>query len=541
MKYNRSQKINHLDNSDKLLWIIVVVGILLRLIRYFHNPSFWFDESVISIDIINRSFPDFINPSPDYDQGQPLGFLVLIKLAVQMFGNSEYAFRLFPLLFGIGSLFLFYRVAKYHIEPKAVLIALGLFAILDPMVQFASELKSYSGDVFFALLIFAYTMYFQTHKQNVLRSAFFAVLGAVIVIFSTPSVFVLAGVGAIMILSCAYKKDWTGFAAISIISSVWVVSFFAYYFIYLSVLGTNVTVGVEQILKWEGAYMPFPPMSFSDIRWFIDLFFDTFSYPVGLTLTGVAALLFLFGCVSMISRKKETFFLIVSPIVITLLAAAIHRYPFRGRLILFIVPFILLIIAEGVVHILNKVENKSAMTGTIVLVLLFFQPLSSATYHTIKPFSRGEIIPVLNDIKEKWQDGDVLYVHWYAQYAFEYYSKYHPEPYAFDVDEYVIGIASRGWYDRWKKEDLSKYYDMEKAITQTGTDVFSLFVKDLNKLKGHKRVWILFTEVVPRNGMREESFFLFQLDSIGQRLDSFGKSGVSAAYLYDLSMDAGDG
>lgn len=88
---------------------------------------------------------------------------------------------------------------------------------------------------------------------------------------------------------------------------------------------------------------------------------------------------------------------------------------------------------------------------------------------------------------------------------------------------------------RWRKQEGSKYYDLEKVTTQSNSDVLKAYVQDLNKLKGHKRVWVLFTEVVPRNGMTEESFFLFQLDLIGKKIDSFGQPGVSMVYLYDLS------
>jgi len=531
-----SERISGLLDSDKLPWIIIAVGILLRLIRYLHNPSFWFDESVYAVNIINRSITDFITPSLDYDQGQPLGFLVLVKMAIMLFGNNEYAFRLFPLIFGISSLFLFYRLAQRCLGKKAVLISLSLFAIVDTLVYYSTTQKAYSGDVFFTLLILNIAIDFRSGKSGIFPIVMYSFLGAAAIFISAPSVFVLAGVGTTMILFSAVRKEWPEFRRSLFLSSVWATIFVVYYVQYISGMAANISTGVAQMLKLEGAYMPFPPTSLADLRWFMNLFFEVFNHPAGLYLPGIAALTFIIGCVSMWSHRKEMFFLILSPNLFALFAAAVHEYPFKGRLILFIVPSIFILISSGIENIMDVTRKTSRILWVCILVLLFIHPLTYAAYHTVAPTSISEIKPVLKHIKEKWQPGDVVYVHWYAQYSFEYYSKYYDKPYHFDEADYIIGIAPRGWYNRWKKQDVSRYYDPDKVITQTDTDVFNEYVRDIQKLKGHKRVWLLFTEAIPRDGIREEKFFTYQLDLMGKRLDSFGNSGA-ICYLYDLAKD----
>ena len=93
-----AQKIKSLYASNKLPWIIIGVGIALRLFRYLYNPSLWHDESNMGIDIISRHISDLINPSSDYNQAYPLAFLISVKLATQVLGTSEYAIRLIPIL-----------------------------------------------------------------------------------------------------------------------------------------------------------------------------------------------------------------------------------------------------------------------------------------------------------------------------------------------------------------------------------------------------------------------------------------------------------
>ena len=134
MNSHVSQKLNQVYTSKAFPWVIICVGIVLRLIRYLHNPSLYFDESDIAIDLIRTPFSEIILPSPDYAKTYPYLFIMTIKLLTHFFGNSEYVLRFFPLLSGIASLFLFYRVAKHFIDSNAMLIALGLFAVLDPFI-----------------------------------------------------------------------------------------------------------------------------------------------------------------------------------------------------------------------------------------------------------------------------------------------------------------------------------------------------------------------------------------------------------------------
>lgn len=543
MKDETTQKIKNFYTSDTFLWMLVLLGIALRLIKYFHNLPLYFDESNMAIDIINRPFSDFINPSHDYTQTGPYALFVLTKLATEVFGNSEYALRLFPLLFGIMSVFLFYFIAKHYLKPKAVPIALGLFAVLDSLVYYSSLLKSYSGDVFFALLIYILVISIESKKLNILHIMILSLLGAIIVWFSNPAVFVLAGTELTLAVMSLRKKDWSRVLSLLIVFSCWAISFLVYYFVYTRNLLAEIEgkFGVEQFLILEHALMPFPPKSLADIKWFMDMFFETFNFrdafefSEGLNLTGVAVLAFLSGCIAMFREKRETFFLLVSPVLCALLAAALHRYPFSGRQILFLTPLLLHVVAEGAETIREKTKDTFRPTGLIVIILLFLYPVSWAAYHVKKPMSRSEIKPVLSYIQDNWQAGDIIYVHYFAQYEFEYYARYSPYQYNFTEDDYITGIAPRGWFNKWKKQEVSKYYNPEEAVNQTRNELLGLYVKELEHLRGRKRVWVLFSGRITQGSINEEDFFLYHLDLLGERRVSFGNSGLAVVYLYDLS------
>ncbi len=315
------QKISLLYNSKKLPWIIISLGVILRLVQYLFNRSLWLDESSLALNIIDRSFLELLQPL-SYNQGAPIGFLMLEKIAVQIFNSSEYALRLFPFLSGIASMFLFYGVAKRFIKSEAVPIALCLFAISEPLVYYSSEVKQYSSDVFIVLLILYFvTRNIQSKRLTASHIMAFGVLGATVIWFSHPSIFILAGIGVSLALFSFFRKEWARIGRLSIAYSFWALSLTLCYLASLRGLGNNKSL----LNYWSGAFMPFPPSSLGDIRWFFDAFIEMFNYPVGLSLSGIAALAFLVGSVSVFLQKKEQFFILILPIPLVLLASGFHK------------------------------------------------------------------------------------------------------------------------------------------------------------------------------------------------------------------------
>lgn len=89
-----------------LLWLLVGLGILLRLAQYLYNRSLWIDEAALALNIRDRSFSELFYPL-DYAQAAPIGFLIVEKLFYQTLGHSEYVLRLFPFLCTGSSPFFF--------------------------------------------------------------------------------------------------------------------------------------------------------------------------------------------------------------------------------------------------------------------------------------------------------------------------------------------------------------------------------------------------------------------------------------------------
>ncbi len=533
------QKIRPIYYSKRLLWGIIAVGILLHTSQYIFNRSLHIDEVSLALNIIDRSFSGLLQPL-DSHQGAPIGFLMLEKFLVHLFGNSEYVLRLFPFLSGILAVILFSRVAPYFIRPAGVPVALIFFVLSEQLIIFSSTVKQYSSDVFFALLIFIIAIRLQSKKFIFPEIALFAIIGSVAVFCSHPAVFVLAGVGLSLLLSCVLGKEWGKMGRLVIAGIFWGLSFFIIYTVSLRHLQND-----EYLLNfWAGAFLPFPPSSLSEVLWFPKFFIEFAGYAIGLSqiifhaiqshsvfklltivynlitspeksplavtinmlIFGITWLaLYLATCciafvgsITIFSRDKQKFSFLIVPICFAFLASVLHKFPLAQRLLLFLIPSAILFLGEGIVQIKKK---SSSFTVCVLASLLLAYPLLSANYHLIRPRTDQEIRPVIQYIKEHEQKGDVLYVYYGAQGPFKYYSK----RFDFSDKSYIKGVSSRN--------DWNNY------------------VKDIEPFRGKKRVWLLFSHVFGY----EESFFLQYLDRIGgKRLDTIQYPKASA-YLYDLS------
>jgi hypothetical protein len=87
--------------TERIVWGFVALGCLLRLRQFLFDRALWNDESMLALNLIHRSPAELLRPL-EYDQGAPIGFLLLEKMAQLSFGSSEMALRFLPLVCGIA-------------------------------------------------------------------------------------------------------------------------------------------------------------------------------------------------------------------------------------------------------------------------------------------------------------------------------------------------------------------------------------------------------------------------------------------------------
>ena len=114
--------------------------------------SLWLDEAWVANSVLAPGLAEMLRYEAWLQTSPPL-FLLLVRGAVAVAGETNPAFRLVPTLFSLAALALFAALAWRWLRPPAALAALVLFA-LSPRVAFAgASLKPYASDAFCSLAL----------------------------------------------------------------------------------------------------------------------------------------------------------------------------------------------------------------------------------------------------------------------------------------------------------------------------------------------------------------------------------------------------
>ncbi|MGH9367066.1 MAG: hypothetical protein ACRD3M_05260, partial [Thermoanaerobaculia bacterium] len=396
-------------------------------------------------------------------------------------------------------LFLFRRIAARTLPPKAVPLAVALFALSDPLIYFSSELKPYSLDVLIVLWLLALVLAAR-HDTSGRRSPLtgLALAGALAVWFSLPAVFVLAGAASTLAVSAWRRRDRPRLTALALTGLLWGASFAVFNAVSLSNIGRSQRV----LAFWAQGFPPLPPRSLDDLYWPARAFGALFGDPGGFVFRGLGIFCFLVGASVLLESDRARLALLLSPLLLTLVASGLRLYPFEGRPILFLAPLLLLLVAEGAERIRDAASARAPAAGMILIALLLFHPVLFAARSLAEPRTREEIKPVLAYVQKRQQPGDRLYVYAAAAPAFDYYRA----RYGFAAGGAIVGA--------WAGE-------------QEGAR------RDLERLRGGARTWVLFTHSERPDGSDDQKRLLPLLDGAGKRVEEFRAPGA-AVYLYDM-------
>ena len=490
-----------------LVWgFFIVLGIVLRVRQYLVNRSFWADEASLAFNLTTRSFSGLTQPL-DYHQGAPIGFLFIEKLAVLLLGNNEYAMRLFPLVSGIIAIYLLYLLAKTYIGLS------GLFAVLAfsvgwNLIYYASELKQYSSDVMIALLLVYLASRCIREEVQAKDFLLLGISGAAAMWVSHPSVFMLAGIGLVLILDKLTRKNDVSFAWIFAMGVIWIGLFAADYFLFLRPLA------VDEYLQsyWGKAFMPLP--LWSDFRWFQKTYYSMLLMSLHTYFSAVVIVssLLVIGGISLLFRNRNIALLFILPALIVLIASAFEAYPLKDRFMLFLIPFFLLILSEGLRGIYSIVAKWSRPLGVVATAVpVFFLIWPSGT--TLGQFfitTRGsDVRPVIQYVGENRKPDEIVYVFHAGESAFQYYAPL----YGLNTGEVIFGPSS-----------LRKKFVLEG------------FFNDVESLRGKDRVWFIFSNIYDCGDCEGDiqQFYVDHLNGYGVMLDQVNAERANA-YLYDLN------
>src|SRR5258708_7309133 len=143
--------------SDVLYLVAFVVllgSCVLRFVFWARARSLWLDEEMLAGNLRSRDFGGLTGALSD-GQAAPLGWLWLERAMVGIFGYGEQALRLVPMLFGVGGVILAYAFGRRRLNGAGTLALVTLVSFNAANLNYGDQVKHYSADMFWALLLIA--------------------------------------------------------------------------------------------------------------------------------------------------------------------------------------------------------------------------------------------------------------------------------------------------------------------------------------------------------------------------------------------------
>jgi Dolichyl-phosphate-mannose-protein mannosyltransferase len=530
-------------------YTLIGVGAALRLTEFLANRSLSRDETLLALNITDRSWSALLR-TLDFNQGAPIGFLTMQKLFATIFGPSDQSLRLFPLIASVLSVVMFFVLAREVVTPAAVPVAVGLFSVSDPLLQYSSSSKQYGIDVLVAVTAFwAWARVIDTDQPR-RDFGLLAAVGAISIWLSHASAFVMAGIFIAMIGTALARRNWPRLVGAVVASFGWLTSLG----IFLVTSIQNLEGVQRSLVSLPGAYSDSELASGAlDTQGTLRVSLGAFryiasvphvleygTYDAGAVIALVATLVAGGGLIVVATRSPEKAVVLVAPLVLMVIAWGLHRYPLLGRTQLFLIPGYFLFLAQGITSaVTNSRRTWTRLASLTMAGMIVLTVVAPAVGMSSKFRPQENMKPVLNYLTDEQRPRDTLFVYYTAQYGFRYYLQCRCAGERVEAQRraglWPIRVG-RGGSDQWADALLS----VPPRIIVAGYrgTAPSDYRRTINALKGRRRVWVMLSGATDTTDS-ERRHLLAEFNRLGVQRAAFrsGEGNNSAVlYLYDFSQ-----
>jgi hypothetical protein len=376
--------------------------------------NLWTDEAWLALAALKAGPAEALAAG----QSTPPWYLLTVWALAQVFGSGEAVLRSLSLILGMGAVLLMWPLARRLAPGGAAWLGLAAVAGSPVLVYFSKELKQYSGDAFFAMLL---ALLAERCRERPTRSrlALLTAAGSVGLGFSHPLVFILPVVLAV--LSFSLPRPWRGGLALT--GLLWGAAFLGYYHFFFS---RQVDPGL--LTYWAQDFPDFTGVA-AFCTWLGGALARYFHYFFGDGGLWWAPPLLLAGLVSLHLQGRPRLLLYwAGPLLVAFVAAALHRYPFMGhyngsRLMLFSAPFLYLGVAAGAATGLTWLWGRQRLLAgaAAAALVLSLNPVAVVRENLHPSMNRRQIKPLVDRLAREAGPRDYVYVYYYATYPVKYY------------------------------------------------------------------------------------------------------------------------
>jgi hypothetical protein len=394
---------------------LFVVAAIFRLMDL-QARNLWTDEAWVALAVLKNSPGEVLAAG----KSTPPFYLLVLWALTQVFGGSEAVLRSLSFCFGLGTVLLFYLLARSLTDVPTSLLGLAAITFSPIMVYFSKELKQYSGDAFFAVLLVLLSERLRARggRKGWLELGLAGGLGLG---FSHSLVFVLPTVLTALWLALPNRPR----GRIALLALGWGAAFVLLYFMFF-----RHQVDPDLVDYWSQDFPDFSGL-LAFLGWLAGALHRYLDYFLGEYGTFWGAPLLVIGFVYLIRQGQGLACLyLAGPLLLALGAATLHRYPFMAhyggsRLMLFSAPLLYLVVAAGGTTVfLFLWRHKTWRWLTPVLlggILLVLKPGEMLRENFHPGFNRSQLKPLVRHLEKTMGTRDRVYVYYYAIHPFRYY------------------------------------------------------------------------------------------------------------------------
>ena len=154
--FKRIKNLGFKSSFHKLsLVLIIIFGLLAR--AYKMPFVILYDEAATYLDYCDGGFTSFLRI---WNVNNHLINTLLMKVSIEIFGNSVIALRIPSFIFGITSHLLIYYISKKIYDKRVALFSTLIYSCTPLLIHFESQARGYSIKVTFTLLLFIACFHF---------------------------------------------------------------------------------------------------------------------------------------------------------------------------------------------------------------------------------------------------------------------------------------------------------------------------------------------------------------------------------------------
>jgi len=324
-----------------LTWLVVAFGTVLRIRQWLPGRSFWLDELLLLRAMSEQPLWKVLRPLT-LNQSAPPGWLFVEHLILDVYPGERGA-RLLPLLFGIGTVVLTALLARTLLGPVAALAATAVVAVSPALVQYSVELKPYSADGFWLLLVLLLAVRVVLRRGPFLRGA--VTLGAVATVAVCSSHVAAIGTAGMFValgLVTLAGRRWRELPVLAACAAPAAVLLAVEYVTLLSKNAANPVLAAY----WRPSFPPPGPLRWSvGSHWLAGRIVGLVRNPLYWRPSQALLVLALAGLVVLGVRKPRALPVVLMAAGAVTAAALFRVYPLSVRLAVWMIPLVAIVVA----------------------------------------------------------------------------------------------------------------------------------------------------------------------------------------------------